>query len=262
MKNNLKISVVTVCYNAVDTIEKTILSVLNQSYTNIEYIIIDGGSTDGTVDVIKKYADRLAYWISEPDRGIYDAMNKGIDIVTGEYINFMNSGDEFYDSNVISLLFNKPNNADVIYGDTYIILPNYKFRNKNRPLSEFNRTLPFGHQSTFAKSSLMKKFKFDTSFKSAADYYFLYNLYKDGFKFKYVPLLVSKFDGYNGFSAKNIKLVRKEIARVNGDDKKAFWKYKYLINYGFYVLKQRLKKILPKRLVNRINIYNINRNNY
>lgn len=73
----MKISVVTVCYNAADTIEKTMLSVLNQTYHDIEYIIIDGGSTDGTVEIIRKYADRIAYWVSEPDKGIYDAMNKG-----------------------------------------------------------------------------------------------------------------------------------------------------------------------------------------
>ena len=97
----MKISVVTVCYNSVDSIEETMLSVLNQTYSDVEYIIIDGGSTDGTVDIIKKYADRLVYWVSEPDKGIYDAMNKGIAAATGDYINFMNSGDRFASTNVI-----------------------------------------------------------------------------------------------------------------------------------------------------------------
>ena len=101
----LLISVVTVCYNAADTIEKTMLSVLNQTYHDIEYIIIDGGSTDGTVEIIRKYADRIAYWVSEPDKGIYDAMNKGIKVATGEWINFMNAGDEFVDANVLDKLF-------------------------------------------------------------------------------------------------------------------------------------------------------------
>ena len=100
----LLISVVTVCYNAADTIEKTMLSVLNQTYHDIEYIIIDGGSTDGTVEIIRKYADRIAYWVSEPDKGIYDAMNKGIKVATGEWINFMNAGDEFVDEGVIEKL--------------------------------------------------------------------------------------------------------------------------------------------------------------
>lgn len=97
MKNNPLISVVTVSYNAVGTIEQTLLSVINQTYPNIEYIIIDGGSTDGTVDIIKKYADEIVYWISEPDKGIYDAMNKGIKKANGEWINFINAGDSYYD---------------------------------------------------------------------------------------------------------------------------------------------------------------------
>ena len=94
--NNPKITVVTVCYNAVKDIEKTILSVVNQTYDNIEYIVVDGGSKDGTVNIIQKYEDRITKWISEPDKGIYDAMNKGILMATGDWINFMNAGDYFY----------------------------------------------------------------------------------------------------------------------------------------------------------------------
>jgi glycosyltransferase involved in cell wall biosynthesis len=90
-----------VSYNAVLTIEQTILSVINQTYPHIEYIIIDGGSTDGTVDIIKKYANRIAYWVSEPDKGIYDAMNKGIRTAKGEWINFMNAGDLFYSKDTL-----------------------------------------------------------------------------------------------------------------------------------------------------------------
>ena len=96
MLNDFLISVVTVSYNAVSTIEQTILSVINQTYPHIEYIIIDGGSTDGTVDVIKKYADKITYWVSEPDKGIYDAMNKGLRRVRGDWCVFMNSGDILY----------------------------------------------------------------------------------------------------------------------------------------------------------------------
>ena len=96
MENNPLISVVTVSYNAVSTIEQTILSVINQTYPNIEYVIIDGESTDGTVDVIKKYADRITYWVSEPDKGIYDAMNKGMGISTGDFLIFIGGASLLY----------------------------------------------------------------------------------------------------------------------------------------------------------------------
>ena len=101
----MKISVITVCFNAVNEIEETMLSVLGQNYPEVEYIVIDGGSTDGTTDIIKRYADRLAYWSSERDNGIFDGMNKGLKHASGEYVNFMNAGDRFYSPHVISDFF-------------------------------------------------------------------------------------------------------------------------------------------------------------
>ena len=97
----MKYSIITINYNNKDGLEKTILSVLGQTCHDYEYIIIDGGSTDGSVDVIKKYANRIDYWVSEPDSGRYPAMNKGINQAKGDYLNFMNSGDTFYSSTVL-----------------------------------------------------------------------------------------------------------------------------------------------------------------
>ena len=119
MGTNMKVSVITVCYNAIRGIEKTIQSVISQSHDDIEYIVIDGGSTDGTIDVIQKYRDKIAYFVSEPDGGIYDAMNKGIKAATGEWINFLNAGDVFASKDAIMISMSiDTDGIDVIYGDS------------------------------------------------------------------------------------------------------------------------------------------------
>ena len=115
----MKYSIITINYNNKDGLEKTILSVINQTCQDFEYIIIDGGSTDGSVDVIKKYADRIDYWVSEPDKGIYNAMNKGIIKAKGEYLNFMNSGDCFYDNEVLSNVYQNGMCSEMIVGKDY-----------------------------------------------------------------------------------------------------------------------------------------------
>jgi len=116
-------SIVTVTYNASQFLERTIQSVITQSYPSVEYIVIDGNSTDGTQDIIRKYEDRIAYWISEPDKNLYDAMNKGLAKATGDYVWFINAGDEIYLPDVIfqMLLQLKGKFPDIIYGETEII---------------------------------------------------------------------------------------------------------------------------------------------
>jgi glycosyltransferase involved in cell wall biosynthesis len=128
MKNPL-ITIITVVFNGEKFLEETICSVVNQTYDNIEYIIIDGGSTDGTLDIIRKYEKKIDYWISEKDKGIYDAMNKGIEIATGEWINFMNAGDRFLNPFIIAnIRFN--NNYLCIHGlgqnENYNNIPNHQ----------------------------------------------------------------------------------------------------------------------------------------
>ena len=120
------ISIITVVFNGEKYLEETIQSVINQTYSNVEYIIIDGGSSDGTLDIIKKYEERIDYWVSEKDRGIYDAMNKGIDVASGKWLNFMNGGDEFYDNKVIENIFKNCSYEDeyVIHGKVALIYKN------------------------------------------------------------------------------------------------------------------------------------------
>lgn len=212
--NKIKISIITIVYNAISTIEKTILSVINQTYTNIEYIIIDGGSTDGTIDIIKKYDNKIAYWISEPDRGIYDAMNKGIKKATGEWINFMNAGDTFYATTTIEnlIIFFKNNTGGIIYGNREVVDDNGIYKNQISNLSTIKYSMGIFHQSSFIYTSLHKENLFDISYKIAADYDFFYKMINNNVKFIKTDTNICVFlDG--GVSSNNI-IQLKEVLRV------------------------------------------------
>ena len=222
-----KISVVTVCYNAVNDIEKTILSVINQTYPNIEYLIIDGGSKDGTMDIVNKYKDKIDVIVSEPDKGIYDAMNKGIGRATGEWINFMNAGDYFYTDSVLdSIKFASiSDNVNVIYGDIFLKKSNVVKKAEN--LRVISHMMPFCHQASFARLSLVH---FDVSLKIAADYELFYDMYyKEGKdSFEYVSEVISVFEENNGISSKAIKELQNETLAVMSK-RKSLWYYYLLI---------------------------------
>jgi glycosyltransferase involved in cell wall biosynthesis len=211
-----KISVVTVCYNIVKDIEATIQSVLNQTYRNIEYIIIDGGSTDGTVDVIRKYADKITYWVSEPDKGIYDAMNKAINIATGEYINFMNAGDTFADNNTLENVFDGySGGSDVIYGDVIEYFHGRgKILKRADGLKGDSQALGLCHQSTFIKLSVHKRFPYDLSYKICADRNAFLKIFQSGGKFEYVAKPISIFEQINGVSTTQKFKARRENIRL------------------------------------------------
>lgn len=153
-----KVTVVTVCYNAAETIEKTMLSVINQTYDNVEYLIIDGGSKDETLSIIKKYENKISKWISELDKGIYDAMNKAIKMATGEWINFMNAGDSFASNDVLEKIFKTEytENVKFLYSDNYYLHPN-----GNKVLAHHDHTIPSVlHQSAIYRPSLHREYGF------------------------------------------------------------------------------------------------------
>ena len=132
----VKITIITVCFNAYKTITRTIESVLNQTYTNIEYIIIDGDSKDNSQEIIENYKDKLSYYISEPDKGIYDGMNKGINQATGDFVLFLNTDDTLYDKHIIENFVKVVNDkADVYYGNNLIINEYGEFINKPRDIT-------------------------------------------------------------------------------------------------------------------------------
>lgn len=182
---DITVTVITVVYNAASTIEHTIQSVLAQSYNDIEYIIIDGGSIDGTLDIIYKYCDKLAYFVSEPDNGIYDAMNKGIQKATGDIIGLLNA-DDWYEQGAIDVIVRefKRTDADVIGGETFFIDKKGKKRLRgNIPLSQMWKGMMSGHQAIFITKKAYDTYGlYDTSYKIAADYEIILRMYHRGAK--------------------------------------------------------------------------------
>lgn len=198
-----KVTVITVVYNRAKEIEATMLSVLNQTYADLEYIVIDGGSTDGSLDIIRKYAPRLAYWVSEPDKGIYDAMNKGIRQATGEWVNFMNAGDSFWSAETVAKSMDYVQaypSAGVLYGDTIHKNPFGKVRIDARPLEGLKREVVFCHQSCFVRRELLNQMPFDLAYRYVADYDLLSKLYLAGVPFVYYPEVISLFTVGEGAS--------------------------------------------------------------
>jgi len=184
------VSIITVCYNSVKTLEQTIQSVINQTYSNIEYVIIDGGSTDGTVDIIKKYEDKIAYWISEPDKGIYDAMNKGIIKSTGEIVGILNSDDWYHRNAVSNAVFSFiEKKCDLVHGDIirvsiigemiYLYPPDMNKQNI------WHGTI-YRHPTCFVKKSVYENFGlYSTNYIIAGDYELLLRFHVANLNFCY-----------------------------------------------------------------------------
>ena len=209
----MKLSVITINYNNRDGLKKTIESVVNQTYKDFEYIIIDGGSTDGSVEVLKEYSDKIDYWVSEPDKGIYNAMNKGIDIAKSEYCIFMNSGDLFYSNTTLSRILDHLDGTDIIYGNTQESNGNIT---KHKDKITF-ATLYYGslcHQSAIIKTTLLQKFHYDESLKIVSDWkFFLQTLIFENSTYKGVDMFISTYD-VSGLTFSNWNLFIKEREHV------------------------------------------------
>ncbi len=237
-----KISVITISYNCKDVIEDTILSVIGQTYINIEYIIIDGASTDGTVNVIRRYADKINYFVSEPDKGIYDAMNKGLNAATGDWVIFMNAGDSFYNNTVIERFVPQIDIDTVIaHGDIMVIGKHFKYNRKPEPIGEMKDRMTVRHQATFTRLAYHKEHPFDTSFRSSGDYDFFYKAhFRDNVKFQYIPLCVANFDN-TGTSNVNFKRSFRENRRIWGKENDKSFIIKQEITLYIWQLKRWIK---------------------
>jgi len=193
-----KLTVVTIVYNNVRDIERTVLSVLNQTYPNIEYLVIDGTSSDGTLEILTKYEGRLAKLISEKDKGIYDAMNKGLALASGDYILFMNSGDELYASETVENVFASAPNADIYYGETEMYDEDWKSLGKRRHTApetftwkDFKYGMCISHQAIYIRKSLTEPY--DSQYKLSADIDWIIKAAKKAGKIVNTRMYVAKY---------------------------------------------------------------------
>lgn len=248
---NVKVSIVTVTYNCENEIENTIKSIISQTYNNIEYIIIDGNSKDKTQSIINKYKQYISICISEPDKGIFDAMNKAIDIATGKWILFMNAGDSFVNNTIIDKIFRNKGYEEeigVIFGDAYFIKNDKKklFRSKPFYLKKVKyKGMGICHQSIFCRTDLAKSIRFDIKYKYAADYKMIMQIYKKGYKFQNINIPIANYD-LTGFSTNNCISQFKEIASICNISNKSIT---YYVQYMSAV--KRKIKILIKTFFNK-----------
>ncbi len=223
------ISIVTVVYNGKAHLEETILSVMEQDYDNVEYIVIDGGSTDGTIEIINKYEEYIDYWVSEKDNGIYDAMNKGIKLALGDLVGLINA-DDFYEKEALRTVahFYSLERPDILYGDTYHMVEKEKIYKKAHETGIRYGIAPysyrwiwvkmlFGHPSAFVAREVYKKEGlYDSSFKICGDYDFFIRAVMHRRKLFHIPKALSCFrDGgistiENGMVAQENFLARKK----------------------------------------------------
>lgn len=201
----MKVSVITVCYNAAGTIEETIKSVLAQTYKNIDFVIIDGQSSDDTLGIIGRYRDQIAVIVSEKDCGIYDAMNKGIQAATGEVVFFLNADDVFYNETVIEKIVNVfvKHDIDILYGDV-VLLDDGKTVIKRHSLLDKMYFLhnTICHQAIFSRAGVFKQYGlFDTAFKLSADYEWLLRVlfkFRSSSLYVEIPIAVYNTKGRSG----------------------------------------------------------------
>ena len=239
----MKISIITVVWNNKGTIKDVIDSVLNQTYKNIEYIIIDGASTDGTIEVVQSYGDKITKFVSEPDKGLYDAMNKGIKLATGDVIGILNSDDFYIDEFVIEKVVKvfEEKDVDSLFADLVYVKPdNVKKTVRHYDSSKFHpEKFAYGwmpaHPTFFVKRSVYEKYGlFKTDYKIAADYELLVRfLYKYNLKYFYLQEVIIKMR-MGGMSTSGLKsnwILNQEIIRACSENGISTNMFKVLSKY-------------------------------
>ncbi len=204
----MKLSIITINYNHLDGLKKTFESVCSQTWSDYEWIVIDGGSTDGSKEFIEEHRSYFAYWCSEPDGGVYNAMNKGILKASGEYLNFMNSGDTFYATTSLQVVFGVERNADILFGAMQLPDGSLDHFQMMKPCLHwydfYDNTLP--HQSSFIRNSMFDQIGlYDESYRISADWYFFAKAFMShNASLEFIPSILARFEG-GGVSTNSLK---------------------------------------------------------
>ena len=211
----MKLSIITINYNNRDGLLNTIESVVCQTFRDFEWIVIDGGSTDGSKELIEEYSEHFSYWVSEPDKGIYNAMNKGIKVAKGEYLQFLNSGDSLYNSQSLARCFSRAINCDILYGDLVLTdgksTTSLKYPDNISLKFFYDRTLC--HNSTFIKRILLQKEPYNENFRIVSDWEFFLKQALQNKTFYHINEKIIVFDT-NGISSSNDKALGEERSIV------------------------------------------------
>jgi glycosyltransferase involved in cell wall biosynthesis len=206
------ISIIVVVLNRANCFENCIKSILEQSYDNVEFIVIDGGSTDGTLDILREYSDKIDYWVSEPDQGLYYAMNKAVEIANGDWLNFIGSDDVLLNC-LHTMVMCFQNENTIYYGDVFGIGRKITY---NKPFNVWQFYSEGLHQQgMFYPRSVFSTNRYDATYKIAADWDLNINCYSDGsYKFVYIKELVAIYNDIDGLSSKEIRTTMKEWRKI------------------------------------------------
>lgn len=260
MKKYPKISVVTVVYNNENYIGSTIESVINQTYNNIEYVIIDGGSTDKTKEIIEKHIDNIDVFISERDKGIYDAMNKGIALCSGDFILFLNSGDVFYANESIIKLAEyvmKCIHVDIIYGDVGVAFQKFNFMSimKSKNIVDIRKGMVANHQSCLINRELHLKYNYDLRYKLASDYHFILKSYLNGANIIQVPIVISVISDGGVSDSNRLSVFREKLKIKNELDYSIINFFSFCKESTYMFFMSLVKYVLPPSILQRMYSY-------
>lgn len=254
------ISVVTVVFNDETEIEATIQSVLDQSYPKIELIVIDGKSTDGTLKKLDAFRPKIDHFLSESDQGIYDAMNKGISLASGEWIYFLNAGDQFMQSDTLNEIAEQLqlDGPDLVYGKHLADYGYFERIHRPGPLDQLKYGMVFSHQALFVRTELLKSQAFDLTYQLAADFDFIYRQYQENKKFKEVETIIASLKA-EGVSERQISKTHAERKKIVCSYESGWTKFQLswwyfrkavhlrIVQIAKFILPEKTKQRLTKR---------------